>query len=33
LLIDVESDGKGYAAITGRDLIVGRFGDQARSQR
>lgn len=26
LLIDVESDGEGYAAITGRDLIVGGFG-------
>jgi hypothetical protein len=25
-LIDVESDGKGYAAITGRELVVGRFG-------
>jgi hypothetical protein len=25
LLIDVESDGTGYAAITGRELIVGRF--------
>ena len=25
-LIDVESDGAGYAAITPRDLIVGRFG-------
>ncbi|HEY7215643.1 MAG TPA: hypothetical protein VIC28_13515 [Thermoanaerobaculia bacterium] len=25
MLIDVESDGKGYAAITPRDLVVGRF--------
>jgi hypothetical protein len=25
LLIDVESDGEGYAAITGRELITGRF--------
>jgi len=27
MLIDVESDGKGYAAITGGELIVGRFGN------
>ncbi len=25
ILIDVESDGKGYAAITARELVVGRF--------
>lgn len=25
LLVDVESDGEGYAAITGNELIVGRF--------
>jgi len=26
MLLDVESDAQGYAAITGRELIVGRFG-------
>jgi len=26
MLIDVESDGEGYAAITSRELVVGRFG-------